>query len=541
MKSGLIKIIDGYENTRLGKRFLSFSYSGSVSSKNKKSKTLMLHKLGERISSFFAATRSTCYGAFFVSFGLAVLLFYFFNDFTGAYEGRNIVTLTLGIVCSLISIPLLLVDKPSHRMVSESRLLDYVFFEFFCMKRAWSPEEKRGAPTLVGVIFGVLLATLGILIPVGNLALAVGALVIVYLSFSSPEFPYLLSLLMIPYSAYLPYATLISSLLVTLSFVSFFRKAVSGKRVVNIEQYDAVILIILTLVCIYAAFNREGTQFADYLVIISLFMGYTLASNIIINRRLADSISNVLVVATLPIALYVDVSRVISFIAEGPVADASPALALSVVASAILSIRLVKHASGFVKAVYALVMSLHILSVGLMLSPVYAIALAVGMLTTVLYRAGKYFSFLIAPVCFALALSHLLPASIKAPIYAFLSIDGATLVERLFSTVTGVVIFVLVILLFLIRIRHRIVYSVFFEGTHLTGISVGYAGAIVALMLILSSFPDMLSNFTLYLLLSVFGMGSAALRIAKSESDNAELYFEYSKSIDSSTLNIVIH
>ena len=65
MKSGFMKFIDGYESTRLGKRFLSLSYSGSVSSKNKKTKALALHKIGEKISSFFAATRSTFYGALF--------------------------------------------------------------------------------------------------------------------------------------------------------------------------------------------------------------------------------------------------------------------------------------------------------------------------------------------------------------------------------------------------------------------------------------------------------------------------------------------
>ena len=96
------------------------------------------------------------------------------------------------------------------------------------------------------------------------------------------------------------------------------------------------------------------------------------------------------------------------------------------------------------------------------------------------------------------------------------------------------------VLLLIIRIRHRIVYSVFFEGTHLTSISVGYAGAIVALVLMIAVSPAMLSEFTVYLLLAVFGMGSAALRVAKSESDNANLYFEDSKSTDSSTVNIVI-
>lgn len=534
-----MKFIDGYESTRLGKRFLSLSYSGSISSKNKKTKALALHKIGEKISSFFAATRSTFYGALFVSFGLAALLFYFLNEYAGAYEGRNLTTLILGSACSLISIPLLLVDKPSHRMISESRALDYIFFEFLCMKRGWSPSHRRGAPTILGVIFGVLFAALGVFMPVGRVALAVGAVVLIYLSFSSPEFPYLLSLLIIPYSSYIPNATVVLSFLTILSFVSFFRKTLSGKRVVNMEQYDFVLLIMLTLVCIYAAFTRENAKITDYVVIVSLFVGYSLSSNIIINRRLADSISNGLVITTLPLVVYTGVVKIISF-GGGATPEISPALAASTVVCAILSIRLIKHSAGVQRALYTLLLILYITAAALIADPVLAIALALGVLTTALYRCGKYFSLLIVPVCLGIALLFLLPEAARAYVYAFLRIDSPMLVELLFSSALGAGMIATFVLLLIIRIRHRIVYSVFFEGTHLTSISVGYAGAIVALVLMIAVSPAMLSEFTVYLLLAVFGMGSAALRVAKSESDNANLYFEDSKSTDSSTVNIVI-
>lgn len=541
MKSKFLNFIDGYEDTRLGKHFVSFSYSGSVSSKNRKSRSLRIHKVGEGISSFLAATRSTFYGALFISFGLAALLFYFLNEFAGAYEGRNLVTLILGIVCSLVSIPFLLVDKPSHRMISESRILDYIFFEFLCMKRGWSPADKRGAPTILGVVLGIALAALGILWPLGNVALAIGALALVYLSFSSPEFPYLLSLLLIPYSSYIPNSAVVLAFLAILSFVSFFRKTLSGKRVMNIEQYDVLIFIMLILVCIYTAITRENVKITDYLIILSLFMGYSLSSNIITNRRLADSISNGLVVATLPLALYVDTVTLISY-ARGQTPPEAPfALASSVVVSTVLSIRLIKHSVGAEKAAYIVLLALYSVSVLIISHPLYAIALALGILTTALYRAGKYFSLLIAPLCLLISFLHLLPETLREPVYRLLHVESPTLVETMFSSPVGFSMFALVMLLIIVRVRHRIVYSVFFEGTHLTSISVGYAGAIVALMLMLATSSEMLSEFTLYLLLAVFGMGSAALRVAKSENDNAELYVEDSKSIDSSTVNIRIH
>jgi hypothetical protein len=123
---------------------------------------------------------------------------------------------------------------------------------------------------------------------------------------------------------------------------------------------------------------------------------------------------------------------------------------------------------------------------------------------------------------------------------SFLGVDSPTLVEAMLSSPVGVSMLALTMLLIIIRVRHRIVYSAFFEGTHLTSISVGYAGSMVALMLMLALWSDIFSAFTLYLLLAVFGMGSAALRVAKSESDNAELYFEDLKDTHSSTASVVI-
>lgn len=541
MKSFLIKLIDGYEYGGLGRHFASFSYSGSVSSKNRKNKRAGLHRVGEKLASFFAATRTTCYGAFFVSLGLSVLLFYFLNEYAGAYEGRNFVTLALGAISSIISIPLLLIDKPWHRMMSESRLLSYVFFDFFCMKRGWSPDGKRGMPTVLGVILGVFIAALGILAPVGNIALAIGTLVLIYLSFSSPEFPYLLSLLLIPYSSYIPNAAVALAFLSVLSFVAFFKKAVSGKRVSNIEQYDVILFVMLILVCIYAYFTRENAKITDYFIIISLFMGYYLASNVITNRRLADSISNGFVVTALPLAIYMDVVKIVSLAGGAPSPAPSVEFLLSSVVCAVLTLRLVKHASGIAKTVYLVLLFIYVLSVGLMMQPLLAIALVIGMLTAALYRAGKYFPLLISPVCLLIGLLHLLPEGARESVLKLIGVDSPTLAEQLLASPVGVAIFVFTILLLIVRVRHRIVYWSFFEGTHLTSISVGYAGATVALMLMVGISADMLTGYSLYLLLSLFGMGSAALRVAKRESDNAELYFVDTKSIDSSTVNILIH
>jgi hypothetical protein len=195
---------------------------------------------------------------------------------------------------------------------------------------------------------------------------------------------------------------------------------------------------------------------------------------------------------------------------------------------------------GAARTVYLVLLFVYVLSVGLMMQPLLALALVIGMPTAALYRAGKYFPLFMSPVCPLIGLLHLLPDVMRDVVFTFIGVESKTLAEQLLASPIGVAIFVLTVLLLVVRVRHRIVYWAFFEGTHLTSISVGYAGATVALVLMVGVSADMLTGFSLYLLLSLLGMGSAALRVAKRESDNAELYFVDTKSTDSSTVNILI-
>lgn len=539
-KSRFLKIVDGYEDSGLGRKFVSLSYSGAVSAKGKKKRGITLHSLGERIDSVFAATRTTCYGAFLISFGIAALLFYFFNEYVGAYEGTNALTLALGIVCSLSSIPLLLIDKPAHRFVSESGVLDYIFFEFLCMKRVWAHETRRGVPTIVGVIVGVLLASLGIFVPLGQVAFCALGLLLVYLSVASPEFPFVLSILIVPYYSYIPYAPFVLAALALLSFLSFFKKTLSGKRTMHVEQYDVFLFVLLIIVCIYALFARENAKPTDVLMIISLFMGYPLASNIIINRRLADSVSNALVVSTLPIAILSSVMRIIALINGGEWADPAPAVCASIIVSGILTIRLIKHAAGVGRVLYILLMVIYLASSVIALPIICTISLVFGLAVTVLYRISRYFGILVFALLLFAQLFHLLPEGVVGAVFSALRLEAPTLASALFGDVFGIIIFALALLLFLVRIRHGIVYIDYFDTTHLKSISVGYSSALAALVLMLSLSGGALNASTLYLTLSVFGMGSAALRVAKSESDNAELYFEDLKDTHSSTASVVI-
>ena len=349
-----------------------------------------------------------------------------------------------------------------------------------------------------------------------------------------------MSILIVPYYSYIPYAPFVLAALALLSFISFFKKTLSGKRTMHVEQYDVFLFVLLIIVCIYALFARENAKPTDVLMIISLFMGYPLASNIIINRRLADSVSNALVVSTLPIAILSSVMRIIALINGGEWADPAPAVCASIIVSGILTIRLIKHAAGVGRVLYILLMVIYLASSVIALPIICTISLVFGLAVTVLYRISRYFGVLVFALLLFAQLFHLLPEGVVSAVFSALNLEAPTLASALFGDVFGIIIFALALLLFLVRIRHGIVYIDYFDTTHLKSISVGYSSALAALVLMLSLSGGALNASTLYLTLSVFGMGSAALRVAKSESDNAELYFEDLKDTHSSTASVVI-
>ena len=137
-KSKFWRLIDGYDATgvqTVGKSFTDLSYSGAVNQRMKRSLSFRLLSFAGRVSNLFSYTSTKSYGALSLTFGVLTLILHFSGEFFGAYKEAGAAALVIGIVFSMLSIPLLLIDKPLS-----------IFLQDFAIKKNPSRCSQKKSP-----------------------------------------------------------------------------------------------------------------------------------------------------------------------------------------------------------------------------------------------------------------------------------------------------------------------------------------------------------------------------------------------------------
>ena len=163
--------IDGYETpssntgTERGKKFFSRSLTGNITPAmlyfSRRGISKLLSALSERIT--YVSAKS--YGAMSLSFGIITIILSFLADYGSATGEMTTISFIIGVVLALLSIPLLLTDKPFVFILQDFKPTDKILFEFLCINRVPRDDTKKPIPTLVMTIIGSLLALLGFFMP----------------------------------------------------------------------------------------------------------------------------------------------------------------------------------------------------------------------------------------------------------------------------------------------------------------------------------------------------------------------------------------
>ena len=126
-----------------GKTFYAKNISGIGTARTHGNSRIsrLLHQMGHAL--YFVPCR--IFGAFFLSFGLLTLLshfayYYFFEGVRDVF-----VPLVIGILSTILSIFLLVSEKPLAIALQDGRLSEYLLYEFFCFRRVY---RNRQALTL---------------------------------------------------------------------------------------------------------------------------------------------------------------------------------------------------------------------------------------------------------------------------------------------------------------------------------------------------------------------------------------------------------
>lgn len=597
-KSTLYKLLDGYstdggENGSAsgGKHFVSRAFSGRMD-KQKKGIAFAVYRFAKSFEERVMFTGSRSYGFMALTFGLLTVILHFAGDFFIESMEASITSIIIGAVSSLVSVPLLFSHESLSHILQEMPLTRWLLFDFLCIKRATHKDDgKDGIPTYVLVFLGIVLATVGFFVPVKYLVIGGFAFAFAHLAFQSPEFSTVSLVLVMPYTSLLPMGDYVLSALLLLSVISLFRKAIRGKRVMLFEQYDLLVALLMLIVAISFAVMNRAVDLSLLLALVP-FLGYTLGSNIISNRRLADCVMNAFVVSALPATALSLVRAVRSAFSgeflelikngESSVFSSPMAYAAYLTVAAVFCIFFIHENEGAKRVAYCIALTVN--AVGIILAgcpfipfvillciPAYRLllkrkngaipVLAIGVLVYLLYLLPE------ALLDFVLKGNGISAHEQKLIVTEGLDVildnlllgvgagkesAAAELLSRGFNhdsfisaplqlaCGSGVVALILLILIITVRVRHRAVYFPFVNSVHQLGYSTVTSVAFFAFITV-GAVCDIFSSPLLSIVLwFIIGMGSAVLRISKREYDDKKVYLMGQSSHDASETEIEV-
>ena len=597
-KLTLIELISGYTNgddDSSGKKFCVETLTGSAN-------RVSITRLGKYISRFFdkftkllSYTQSRTYGALLCVFGLLSLIIHFVKDYAGGYGGLPVSAIIIGSVFSLLSIPFFISDKPLSVALQNNFITDYVFFEFFCIRRMHKNDSARGMSPVVGIILGVLLASLGAVVPLWMVTLGIGIAVYLFLTFLSPEFSFFSIFLIMPYLSFDTNGIFLA-ILVAITLISYARKVVLGKRVYYFEQYDVGLFTMLFCILISGIFVKGMDSFVSSIVMIMLGMGYILASSLVTNRRLADCLINAVIISAIPVSVIAIIEATMNMVKDGissfdgvsATFDKPYTLAMFLLVSLSFSTYFVdvrrRRAAKVLYAVTAVInfaalfctmsfWAFGALIIGAIAFAVQKMRHGAGLMLFILsfiaygllFVPNKYIDMIATEqIVDAIGLSDSMQRwqgsilMLKEHLFLGVGIGEDSFITEMSNYVSGfdyhnsgnflleiaceagIISLFAFIVIYVIRLKHRRIYQPYVKNSHVSKIS-SYTTVITVTLMVYGAFNYIWADMTMYYLFwCVFGLGSAALRVAKTEFDDRVAYFSDGSAEDSSSIDISI-
>ena len=592
------EFISGYTTSDPGSEGKKFCVETVTGSANRVSITRFskyVSRFFDKLTKVISYTHSRTYGALLCVFGVLSLVMHFVKDYVGAYDSIPLEVVMMGVALSLLSIPFFVSDKPLSVALQSNPVTDFIFFEFFCIRRMHKNDSENGASIAWGVAAGVILAVLGVIFPLWTVVLGFVGAVYLFLTFLSPEFSFFSIFLIMPYFSFDPNGIFLAAL-VAVTLLSYARKVALGKRVYYFEQYDLGLLLMLFCILISGIFLKGVESFVSSIVMILLGMGYVLASSLVTNRRLADCLINAVIISAIPVSVIAITESIIgiakhgfaSFDGASATFDKPYTLAIFLMVSLSLSAYFVDvRRRRSAKALYAVTAALNLVALFFTMSFWAFAALLIGAIAflvqkmrhasalvlfilsvftyAILFLPGAYLAAIASnKLADVLGLSASVErwqtsvAMLKDNLFLGVGIGEESFVSEMskyssgfgylnsanflleIACEAGIISLLAFILIYVIRVRHRGIYRPYVKNSSVTKIS-SYTTVITVVLMVYGTFNYIWADMTMYYLFwCIFGLGSAALRVAKSEFDDRAAYFKDGSAEDASSIDIAI-
>ena len=571
--------------------FPSIQFSGAMTENKMRFLSTRTVKFCKATARLFSHISTRAYGMSALSFGVVTLLLYFLK----LSEDMSVITPILGAVITFLAIPFLLADQTLPLFLQDFKITDYIFFEFFCVKRANKLDTVSKFPLILSVLLGAAEALLGLVCPLWLVVVAFCAVIFVCITLLSPEFAFFASILLLPYMGFIPYSTVILSAIILLATFSFLRKSFFGKRVFYIDVYDLLIGLFMLTTLVSGIFIKGISSFTGALGMIFMGLGYTISNNVVTNRRLADRAANSIVISSVipSVASIVIFVRAMilnigtELIDKGIFCAFSNGEAASVfiIVSMLFSMALMLQSHGGKKAFYAIAFAIQSISLLLTGEAFAVLAVMLGILAYYFVSAKRGSAAMGSALVFVPYAALLLPDHILDRVFSFVpSLEGGAaelfaLWGESLSTFVGNIVFgigmgaesfvlemadkgiisnnssnlfieigleagifalICFVLLLVVRLFHIAGYRSYVRVSDVSVLAPLCSAcvlSIVAYGAVSYIFADIYAG---YIFWCVFGIGSAALRVAKRETDDRNHYYEDTRASDSSAIDVEI-
>ncbi|MBR2972169.1 MAG: O-antigen ligase family protein [Clostridia bacterium] len=597
-KHTFFEMLGGYtngDNESSGKKFRSQTVTGSAN-------RVSITRIGKYASRFFdkltkviSYTQSRTYGTFLCVFGVLSLVIHYIKDYISAYTVIPLEVVMMGVAFSLLSIPFFISDKPLSVALQNNPITDFIFFEFFCIRRMHKNDSVRGISPIFGVILGVMFAILGAIVPLWTVALGLAVAVYLFLTFLSPEFSFFSIFIIMPYLSFDTKGIFLAAL-VAVTLISYGRKVLLGKRVYYFEQYDLNLFVMLFCILISGIFLKGMDSFVSSVVMILLGMGYVLASSLVTNRRLADCLINAVIISSIPVSVIAISESIYNIVKDGFASfegatatfDKPYTLAIFLIVSLSFSAYFVDvRRKKAAKMLYAFTMLINFAALFFTMSFWAFGAMLIGALAFLVQKmrhgAGItlfalsiiVYGLLFVPheyiaaiasedIVNSLGLSdsmsrwHTSLLMLKEHVFLGVGIGEESFLTEIanysanydyhnsgnflleIACEAGIISLAAFILIYVVRVRHRSIYQPYVKNSSVSKIS-GYTTSITVMLMVYGAFNYIWADMTMYYLFwCVFGLGSASLRVAKGEFDDRVAYFSDGSAEDSSSIDISI-
>lgn len=589
------EFLSGYTKSESGKKFWGETVTGSANRVSLTRLSKYITKFFHNLTKVISYTPSRTYGAFLAVFGALSLALHFVKDYLGLYDTIPLSVVILASALTLSSIPFFVSDKPLSTALQNNTVTDFVFFEFFCIRRMHKNETMRGPAPIIGVLLGVALAVIGAVFPLWMVALALGGFVYLFLTFLSPEFSFFSIFIIMPYLSFDTDGVFLAAL-VAVTLISYMRKVASGKRVYFFEQYDLGLFAMLFCILISGIFVKGVESFVSSIVMILLGMGYVLSSSLVTNRRLADCLINAVIISSVPVSVIAITESVIDIVSygfssfEGASAtfDKPYTLAIFLLVALSFSTYFVDvRRNHTVKVLYAVITVLNIVALFFTMSLWAFGTVLIGLLAflaqkmrhgsglallllslmayALIFIPNQYLdTFYSNDTANALGVSDSMSRwkvalrMLKDNLFLGIGIGEESFMEEISNYTSafdysnsgsflleiaceaGVISLFAFLVIYFIRIRHTQIYQPYVKNSQVSKTS-SYVTVTTVMLMAYGAFNYIWADMTMYYLFwCVFGLGSASLREAKQEFDERAAYYRDGSAEDSSSIDIAI-